>query len=154
MGDAGSPLSPSPPKKTPQETVPGIPLTRSSGLTLILHTPKGFADGGGVSNWPYVPPKENINGIAKPPTPTTTQAIVLGLGSIFNHSTLYPNVGWERDIEHLLMTYTAIRDIKEGEELCISYGSRLTFEDIDTEAEALKEVGDENELLSVIELID
>lgn len=81
-----------------------------------------------------------------------TQAVILGLGSMFNHSALNQNVGWKRDVKNLLMTYTALRDIKEGEELCISYGSRLTF--VDTEAEALKEVEDENEILSRIELID
>ncbi|KAI9643350.1 hypothetical protein NHQ30_007969 [Ciborinia camelliae] len=107
-------------------------------------------------NWPYTPkspspsPRENSTEITKPPT--MTQAVILGLGSMFNHSALHQNVGWERDVEHLLMTYTALRDIKEGEELCISYGSRLTFED--TEADALKEVEDENEILSRIELID
>ncbi|KAG4029639.1 hypothetical protein MFRU_015g01750 [Monilinia fructicola] len=168
----------------------GIPLARSTGLTLILNTPKGrgvFASQDipartilEVSpvlvldpnenekyvrktelyhytyNWPYTPEssgpsaRENQNGISKPPT--MTQAVILGLGSMFNHSALNQNVGWKRDVKNLLMTYTALRDIKEGEELCISYGSRLTF--VDTEAEALKEVEDENEILSRIELID
>lgn len=104
------------------------------------------------SNWPYKPksPNEGSNGTTKPPS--TTQAVILGLGSMFNHSTLHQNVGWERDVQNLLITYTALRDIKKGEELCISYGSRLTFKD--TEADALNEVEDENELLSRIELID
>lgn len=50
---------------------------------------------------------------------------------MFNHSTQNQNVGWERDIKNQLITYKALRDIEEGEELCISYGSRLTFEDAD-----------------------
>lgn len=104
------------------------------------------------SNWPYKPKiiNEDTNGASE--QPTTTQAIILGLGSMFNHSTLHQNVGWARDVEHLLMTYTALRDIKEGEELCISYGSRLTFKD--TEADALNEIEDEKDILSRIELID
>ncbi|KAM0183864.1 hypothetical protein ACHAPF_000309 [Botrytis cinerea] len=159
MGDAGPST-----QETSQESTQGIPLARSTGLTLILDTPKGrgvFASQDiparsvlemVSSNWPYNPksPNDGSNGTTKPPS--TTQAVILGLGSMFNHSTLHQNVGWERDVQNLLITYTALRDIKKGEELCISYGSRLTFKD--TEADALNEVEDENELLSRIELID
>ncbi|KAF7905048.1 uncharacterized protein EAF01_005569 [Botrytis porri] len=181
MGDAGPST-----EETFQEPTQGIPLARSTGLMLILDTPKGrgvFASRDIPArsvlevcpvlvldpsenenhikktelyhytyNWPYKPKSSNegSNGTTKPPT--TTQAVILGLGSMFNHSTLHQNVGWERDVHNLLITYTALRDIKEGEELCISYGSRLTFKD--TEADALNEVEDENELLSRIELID
>lgn len=66
---------------------------------------------------------------------------------MFNHA-LDQNVGWERDVARSLVTYTALRDIKAGEELCklgyatikiwllrpmsgISYGQRLTFKDAD-----------------------
>jgi SET domain-containing protein len=89
--------------------------------------------------------------MSKPPT--TTQAIVLGLGSMFNHSTLRQNVGWERDLKRLLVTYTALRDIKVGEELCISYGSRLTFKDTDQE-ELNNEPEDWTEIMGIIEFID
>ena len=61
-----------------------------------------------------------------------TQALALGLGSMFNHSTLHQNVGWKRNTETDVIVYTALRDIKKGEELCISYGSaRLWFPDAD-----------------------
>lgn len=40
-------------------------------------------------------------------------------------------MGWKRDLEHQLVAYRALRDIQEGEELCISYGSHLTFVDAD-----------------------
>ena len=59
------------------------------------------------------------------------QAVILGLGSMFNHSTLEQNVVWERDSDRLIITYRAFRDIAAGEELCISYGSHLTFKDAD-----------------------
>ncbi|KAF2127128.1 SET domain-containing protein [Dothidotthia symphoricarpi CBS 119687] len=59
------------------------------------------------------------------------QAVVFGLGSMFNHSTQEQNVSWERNAEHEIITYRALRDIRAGEELCISYGSRLTFKDTD-----------------------
>ena len=66
-----------------------------------------------------------------------TQAIALGLGSMFNHSTLRQNVVWKRDVEAGTITYTAHRDIESGEELCISYGSaRLWFNDVEAEEEA------------------
>lgn len=60
-----------------------------------------------------------------------TQAVVLGLGSMFNHSSRDQNVGWTRNLKHELVVYRALRDIREGEELCISYGDRLTFVDAD-----------------------
>ncbi|KAF2166958.1 hypothetical protein M409DRAFT_23004 [Zasmidium cellare ATCC 36951] len=80
-------------------------------------------------NWPLPSPTSN-----KPST-TTTQAVVLGLGSMFNHSAAHQNVGWTRDLEREVVVYTALRDVAEGEELCISYGGRLTFVDVEAEAE-------------------
>lgn len=72
---------------------------------------------------------------------------------MFNHSNLHQNVGWERDLENHLITYTALRDIKAGEELCISYGQRLTFKDTEEEQ---PENGSEDwtEVLNIIDLID
>jgi uncharacterized protein len=74
------------------------------------------------STWP------SSDGSSKP-----TQAIALGLGSLFNHSTLRQNVGWQRLAFEQCIRYTALRDIAEGEELCISYGAPgvLWFEDAD-----------------------
>jgi len=108
-------------------------------------------------NWPYTPPPENgnghVNGSGKPPT--TTQAIILGLGSMFNHSNIQQNVGWERDTANRLITYSALRDIKEGEELCISYGQRLTFKDMDGDDDSFeREPDDMTEWLNYTELID
>lgn len=78
---------------------------------------------------------------------------------MFNHSSLRQNVGWERDLTNRLISYTALRDIKAGEELCISYGVRLTFED--TEARELEEADDIagdpedwTEVLNIIDFID
>ena len=64
-----------------------------------------------------------------------TQAIVFGLGSMFNHSRAQQNVGWRRDLDRELIVYYAVRDIDAGEELCISYGDRLTFDDVDARLE-------------------
>ncbi|HUX12248.1 MAG TPA: SET domain-containing protein [Spirochaetia bacterium] len=47
-------------------------------------------------------------------------AIVLGFGSIYNHS-YTPNAVYVRRIEEKLMEYVAIRDIEMGEEITVNY---------------------------------
>lgn len=47
-------------------------------------------------------------------------AIVLGCGSIYNHS-YRPNARYVRRFEDEVMEYFAVRDIAEGEEICINY---------------------------------
>ena len=75
-------------------------------------------------------------------TKLSRQALALGLGSMFNHMRM-PNIGWERDIVTQSIQYFTIRDIMEGEELCISYGSRLWF--VDADGKAGEDVIAENE---------
>lgn len=60
-----------------------------------------------------------------------TQALALGLGSLLNHSVHGQNVGWKKDLESACITYIALRDIHQGEELCINYG-KLWFQDVDS----------------------
>ncbi|CAO3654419.1 unnamed protein product [Mucor hiemalis] len=60
-------------------------------------------------------------------------ALALGLGSMFNHNST-PNVGFIRDITNKLIRYVTLREIEKEEELCISYGDHLWFED-DTKQE-------------------
>ncbi|WPG98557.1 SET domain-containing protein 7 [Acrodontium crateriforme] len=160
----------------------GIALERFTGLVLIMNTPKGrgvFASkpipagttidicaalvlsphdakehishtelNNYTYNWPY-PTGENGN--------QTTQAVVFGLGSLFNHSTHQQNVGWTRDLVRQVVTYRTLRDVRQGEELCISYGGHLTFVDADAEelkAEAEAEARDGGEAaLARIELV-
>lgn len=73
-------------------------------------------------NWPTVDSTQQRKQVS--------QAVIFGLGSMFNHSR-DQNVGWRRDERAQLITYRALRDIGPGEELCISYGDRLTFVDAD-----------------------
>jgi SET domain-containing protein len=49
---------------------------------------------------------------------------------MFNHRRI-PNVAWERSIATQSIRYFTLRDIDEGEELCISYGPKLWFNDVD-----------------------
>lgn len=46
---------------------------------------------------------------------------VLGYGAIYNHSN-HPNADFKYDAEQNVMRFTAIKDIKSGEEICTSYG--------------------------------
>ncbi|CAM0141930.1 hypothetical protein VKS41_004367 [Umbelopsis sp. WA50703] len=62
-------------------------------------------------------------------------ALALGLGSMFNHAK-YPNVGFVRDIPNAVIRYFTLRAIEPAEELCISYGDHLWFEDTDAKSEA------------------
>ena len=73
------------------------------------------------------PPKSSVS---RSDVKFSQQALALGLGSMFNHMRS-PNVGWERDIPTQSIRYFAVRDIMEGEELCISYGPKLWFDDAD-----------------------
>jgi hypothetical protein len=92
------------------------------------------------------------------------QAVVFGLGSMFNHSR-DPNIGWTRDLEKLVVIYRTLRDIPIGEELCefivnlllrwlilegISYGDRLTFKDSDAPSPSTD--GDGSEILNNIHI--
>ncbi|MCJ1260023.1 hypothetical protein MMC24_007863 [Lignoscripta atroalba] len=91
-------------------------------VSCIIQTDKPLLTSDILSNWPYRDAASGKVGI--------TQAIILGLGSMFNHSTYNQNVGWERDLRAESITYTALRDIQAKEELCISYG-RIWFADSD-----------------------
>lgn len=90
-----------------------------------------------ISNWPD-PANDK----------TSVQAIVLGLGSIFNHSAIHQNVGWFRNIGAQVITYVALRDIQPGEELTINYG-KIWF--VDSDAPAGDEEEDPVQVLSRIE---
>ncbi len=47
-------------------------------------------------------------------------ALVLGYGSMYNHAD-HPNLRYSADPENQAMIYTAVRDIKQGEQLTVSY---------------------------------
>ena len=47
-------------------------------------------------------------------------AIALGYGSLYNHS-YTPNAEYEEDVKNKHMVFTALRDIKKGEEITTNY---------------------------------
>lgn len=70
---------------------------------------------------------------------------------MFNHSSSHQNVGWERDVASKVIVYKTLREVEVGEELCISYGSRLWFVDADVDEEDEGE-GDGLDVLGGIEV--
>lgn len=54
-------------------------------------------------------------------------------------------------MHHLIVRYTTLRDIAAGEELCISYGSQLTFDDVENDSND-EEISEGEEMLNKIEL--
>ncbi|KAI8992100.1 hypothetical protein BDF20DRAFT_848273 [Mycotypha africana] len=69
-------------------------------------------------------------------------ALALGLGSMFNHHS-NPNMGFIRDVPNQLIRYVTLRRIERDEELCISYGNHLWFEDSTAADTAKSESEDE-----------
>ncbi|KAK4496395.1 hypothetical protein PRZ48_012375 [Zasmidium cellare] len=123
------------PRNTLLEICPVLIFGLSENTTHIEHTSLYHY----TYNWPLPTSSK----------PQTTQAVVLGLGSMFNHSTQHQNVGWTRDLQREVVVYRTLREVQEGEELCISYGGRLTFVDVEDGGEGVEEV---EEVLGRIEV--
>ncbi len=51
---------------------------------------------------------------------TRSGSLVLGYGSIYNHS-FEPNADWKQNFKSGTMVYRAIRPIKKGEEITVNY---------------------------------
>ncbi len=51
---------------------------------------------------------------------TQSGSIVLGYGSIYNHS-FSPNADWKQNFKEENMVYRAIKPIKKGEEITVNY---------------------------------
>lgn len=51
---------------------------------------------------------------------TRSGSLVLGYGSIYNHS-FEPNADWKQNFKSMTMVYRAIKPIKKGEEITVNY---------------------------------
>jgi len=51
---------------------------------------------------------------------TRSGSVVLGYGSIYNHS-YHPNADWKQNFKAEAMVYRAIKPIKKGEEITVNY---------------------------------
>jgi hypothetical protein len=67
--------------------------------------------------------------------PSGNKLLALGYGSLFNHSSSRPNVDYRVSNNESIRFHSGHQPILQGEELCISYGSKLWFEDADGSAE-------------------
>ena len=123
-----------------------LPANELEGTTLAHYTYTWPAEGDIISSENRSTPSS----VSHPETiavKVSRQALALGLGSMFNHMRI-PNVGWERDIPTKSIRYFTIRDIMEGEELCISYGPKLWFDDADGPVEVASSAVDVQSILS------
>jgi SET domain-containing protein len=61
-------------------------------------------------------------------------------------------VGWMRDVGKGVVVYRTLQDVRKGDELCISYGDRLTFVDADAK-QVDSDDEDDNAALARIDLV-
>ena len=66
--------------------------------------------------------KTQLNHYIYPWKSTRGAALVLGFGSIYNHS-FSPNADWKQNFKNTSMVFTAIKPIKKGEEITVNYNS-------------------------------
>jgi len=90
---------------------------------------KDFSPGEIIEKCPIinVTPKERkhiektiLNYYIYPWRSTRSGSIVLGYGSIYNHS-FTPNADWKQNFKTFSMVYRAIKPIKKGQEITINY---------------------------------
>lgn len=92
---------------------------------------KDFKDGEIIETCPVIniTPKERkivektiFNYYIYPWRSTLSGSLVLGYGSIYNHS-FSPNADWKQNFKTQSMVYRAIKQIKKGEEITVNYNS-------------------------------
>ena len=66
--------------------------------------------------------KTSLNYYIYPWRSTRGASLILGYGSIYNHS-YHPNADWKQNFKTVSMVYRAIKPIKKGEEITVNYNS-------------------------------
>ncbi|MGA2910515.1 MAG: SET domain-containing protein [Candidatus Microgenomates bacterium] len=64
--------------------------------------------------------KTSLNYYIYPWRSTRGASLILGYGSIYNHS-YHPNADWKQNFKTVSMVYRAIKPIKKGEEITVNY---------------------------------
>jgi len=104
-----------------------VKKTRDKGLG--VYALKNFKKGEVIENAPILTfnskgrkilEKTILSHYVYPWRSTRAAALVLGYGSIYNHS-FSPNADWKQNFKTNVMVYRAIKDIKKGEEILINY---------------------------------
>jgi len=83
--------------------------------------------------------------------------LALGIGSLFNHSDS-PNVDYRVDSTAGVITYKTSKQVKQGDELFIYYGSNLWFSDVNkdrsnTDSDSDDSTG-ESDFITAFNLVD
>lgn len=90
---------------------------------------KDFKEGEIIEKCPVIniTPKERkhcektvLNFYIYPWRSTRSGSVVLGYGSIYNHS-FNPNADWKQNFKEENMVYRALKEIKKGEEVTVNY---------------------------------
>jgi SET domain-containing protein len=90
---------------------------------------RNFSEGEIIENCPVIniTPKERkivektiFNYYIYPWRSTRSGSLVLGYGSIYNHS-FSPNADWKQNFKTNSMVYRAIKPIKKGDEITVNY---------------------------------
>lgn len=106
-----------------------ISLERLPGKGLAVIATKNFKTGELIEACPVLSltPTERkhcektlLNHYIYPWRSTRSAAVVLGYGSIVNHS-YTPNADWKQNFKTKRMVYRAIKPIKKGEEVTVNY---------------------------------
>ena len=104
-----------------------VKITPTKGRALFAT--KNIKEGEIIEKCPVLilTPKERLNAektllnyYIYPWRSTRGASVVLGYGSILNHS-FSPNADWKQNFKSNTMVYRAIKDIKKGEEITINY---------------------------------
>jgi SET domain-containing protein len=92
------------------EVCPVLPLTPKE-FTSVSETILGYY----VYTWPGPRQSPKVD-----PSRYSGSAVVFGYGSMYNHS-FDPNAAWSINVKNRTMTFKALRDIQEGEEIFHNY---------------------------------
>lgn len=107
----------------------GIKIVRTPKKGRSIIAQKDFNKGEIIESCPVIvlSPKERVNAektilnyYIYPWKSTRSASVVLGYGSLINHS-FKPNADWKQNFKTKSMVYRTIRKIKKGEEITVNY---------------------------------
>ncbi|HEX6977068.1 MAG TPA: SET domain-containing protein [Patescibacteria group bacterium] len=107
----------------------GFEVKRVPGKDRAIFATRDFKEGEIIEECPIInlTPTERkhcsktiLNFYMYPWRSTRSASIVLGYGSIYNHS-FEPNADWKQNFKTQKMVYRAIKPIKKGEEITVNY---------------------------------
>jgi len=126
-------------KNSSSITTPSVMIKDTGNHGRGVFATKEFMPGDMIETCPvvYLSPKERTHTehtilayYLYPWTSTRCGVMVLGYGSIYNHS-FTPNAEWQQDFKAKTMNYLAIAKIGKGEEILVNYNGNDNMEPID-----------------------